>query len=77
MLLDTDVLIWHLRGNSQANHLIGSDEAKTLSAVSYMEIVQGLRSKDEARRWKAFLNGLDIEVLPIEENISAKAMFWF
>ena len=76
MLIDTDVLIWHLRGNLRAGHFMKNDEAKALSAVTYMEIVRGLHDKEEARRWKSFLNGFDIEVLPIEENISAKAMFW-
>ena len=76
MLVDTDVLIWHLRGNTRAEHFIKGDDAKAISAVTYMEIVQGLRDKEEARRWKSFLNGFDMEVLPIEEGVSAKAMFW-
>ena len=76
MLIDTDVLIWHLRGNRRAGRLIQAGSPKAVSAVSYMEIAQGLRDKEEGRRWKSFLANSDIEVLPIEERVSAKAMFW-
>lgn len=76
MLFDTDILIWHLRGNSKAAQLIGASPSKAISAVTYMEVVQGLRNKEDARRWKSFLVNLDIHVLPIEDRVSAKAMFW-
>ena len=76
MLIDTDVLIWHLRGNHHAGHLIQSESPKAISAVTYMEIARGLRNKEEGRRWKSFLANSDIEVLPLEERVSAKAMFW-
>ncbi len=76
MLIDTDVLIWHLRGNRRAESLIEGVHGRTISAISYMEVVQGLRNKDEARRWKSLLANFGIAVLPIEERISEKAMFW-
>ena len=76
MLVDTDVSIWHLRGNSKARDFFNDPGPKAISAVSYMEIVRGLRNKEEARRWKSLLNGYEIEVLPVEEAVSAKAMFW-
>ena len=76
MLIDTDVLIWHLRGNHHAERFIQVVSPKAISAVSYMEIAQGLRDKEEGRRWKSFLTNSDIRVLPIEERVSTKAMFW-
>lgn len=76
MLFDTDVIIWYLRGNTHADHLIKNNPSKAISAITYMEVIRGLHNKEEARRWNAFLKNLDVRVLPIEERISAKAMFW-
>ena len=47
MLVDTDVLIWHLRGYAQATRRLDQLGALTLSAVSYLEVLQGMRNKDE------------------------------
>ena len=47
MLVDTDVLIWNLRGNAAAADRLDEMTGFSLSAVSYMELVQGLRNKQE------------------------------
>ena len=47
MLVDTDVLIWHLRGYAQATRRLDRLSMLSLSAVSYMEVVQGMRNKAE------------------------------
>ena len=47
MLVDTDVLIWHLRGYAQATRKLDQVDALALSAVSYMELLQGMRDKTE------------------------------
>ena len=44
MLVDTDVLIWHLRGFPQAARRLDQLDALTLSAVSYLEVLEGLRN---------------------------------
>jgi hypothetical protein len=38
VLVDTDMLIWHLRGYSQAAQRIDELAALTLSAMSYLEL---------------------------------------
>lgn len=76
MLIDTDIVIWHLRGNSYAGRSIQNASSRSISAITYMEVVRGLRNKEEARYWQAFLKNLDVQILPIEERISTKAMFW-
>nr|VFJ66720.1 MAG: hypothetical protein BECKDK2373B_GA0170837_11773 [Candidatus Kentron sp. DK] len=60
MLLDTDVLIWYMRGDENARGLVDGLSDVTLSAVTYMELVQGMRNKVELAaldtalaRWKA------------------------
>ena len=47
MLVDTDVLIWHLRGYAQATRRLDQLGSLTLSAVSYLEVLQGMRNKAE------------------------------
>jgi len=76
VLFDTDVIIWHLRGNSHAGRSIQNTDSRAISAITYMEVVRGLRNKEEARHWQAFLKNLEFQILPVEERISAKAMFW-
>ncbi len=47
MLVDTDVLIWHLRGYAQATRHLDQLGSLKLSAVSYLEVLQGVRNKAE------------------------------
>ena len=47
MLVDTDVLIWHLRGYPQAARRLDHLPRLTLSVMSYLELVQGMRNKAE------------------------------
>ena len=74
MLFDTDVLIWALRGSKKAAKEIDNDESRFVSAVNYMELMQGARNKREQIMLKQFLNELDFVVLPITEAISHRAM---
>ena len=76
MLFDTDVLIWALRGSTNAAKEIDDDEQRFISAVNYMELMQWARSKREQTLIKHFLNSLEIIVLPITENISHRAMIF-
>ena len=74
MLFDTDVLIWALRGSKKAAKEIDGVESRFISAVNYMELMQGARNKREQIMLKQFLNELDFVVLPITEAISHRAM---
>lgn len=49
MLVDTDVLIWNLRGNARAADRLDAMPRFLVSAVTYMELVQGVRDKSELR----------------------------
>jgi predicted nucleic acid-binding protein len=44
LLVDTDVLIWHLRGYAQATERLDQLPALMMSSVSYFEILQGMKS---------------------------------
>lgn len=76
MLFDTNVLIWALKGDTNAQRKIDGDGNRFVSAVSYMELIQGTRDKREQRLIKQFLSALDFEVLPITEAVSHLAIIF-
>ncbi len=76
MLVDTDVLIWYLRGNNRARHEIEALPGFFISVVTYIELVQGMRNKQELRQLRRALKIWDAKILYISEDISAKAMFY-
>ncbi|WP_456458535.1 PIN domain-containing protein [Nitratifractor sp.] len=74
-LVDTDVMIWYLRGNEKARKLLHSIDFY-ISAVTYMELLQGMRNKQELKRFQKMINTWNIKVVYIDEEISAKALFY-
>ena len=75
MIIDTDVLIWYMRGNESAYQLIEKLTEFNISVVTYMELVQGIRNKNELNSLRKALHVWNTKVLYISEEISAKAMF--
>ncbi len=75
MIIDTDVLIWYLRGNEKAFKLIDNLDNFSISVISYMELVQGMRNKKELNSLRQALHAWNTDILYISEEISAKAMF--
>jgi len=73
-LLDTDVLIWYLRGDPKAYALIHALPRICLSVVTYMELVQGMRNKHELRILRKTLKQWKAKMIFINEEISAKAL---
>lgn len=74
VLIDSDVLIWLMRGNARAVALIQQTPDWTISAVSYMELVQGCRDKAELKALqKAFKSSqteAQTDILPLTPTIS-------
>ena len=75
ILVDTDVLIWYLRGNEKAYMTIEDLDDFSISVVTYMELVQGMRNKQELSSLRQALYAWNCKILYITEEISAKAMF--
>ncbi|MDN3517847.1 type II toxin-antitoxin system VapC family toxin [Aquisalimonas lutea] len=75
MLVDTDVLIWNLRGNERAAQVLDEQEALAFSAVTYMELVQGLRNKDEFRRLRQAIRYWHATIIHVDASTSARASF--
>ena len=76
MLFDTDVLIWALHGSDAAARAIDGDDDRRISAVNYMELMQGARNKREQAAIREFLDALGFMVLPITEAISHRAVIF-
>lgn len=75
MVIDTDVLIWYMRGNEKAYKAIEDSPNFSISVITYMELVQGMRNKKELNNLRKALRGWNTKILYISEEISAKAMF--
>jgi len=76
MLVDTDVIIWYMRGNTRAAHALDRLEEFSISAVTYMELVQGMRNKRELQALRTTLAQWRCPILPIDSAISNQAMFY-
>jgi predicted nucleic acid-binding protein len=76
MVIDTDVLIWYMKGNQNAYKTIENSEHFFISVVTYMELVQGMRDKNELNNLRKALHTWGSKILYISEEISVKAMFF-
>ena len=76
MIVDTDVLIWYMRGNTNAAQKLGSLKGFSISVVTHIELVQGMRNKRELNLLLKFLKNREVKIFQINEEISAKAQLY-
>jgi predicted nucleic acid-binding protein len=76
MIFDTDILIWYLRGSVKAARAIDAAEGRAISLVTYMELLQGAKNKQEAHAIKGFLKDFGFATLPLSENIGHRASIY-
>ncbi len=76
LMIDSDVLIWYMRGNPKAYHVIEEQNGFFISVVSYMELVQGMQNKRELTLLRKTMRNWNAKILYINEDISTKAMFF-
>jgi len=76
MIVDTDVIIWYMRDHPKAVRLLDSNKGFLISVVTYMELVQAMKNKDELKALKTALKLWKVKILQIDEVISIKAMFY-
>ena len=65
-----------MKGNEKAYKIIENSEHFNISVVTYMELVQGMRSKNELTHLRRALHAWNSKILYISEEISVKAMFF-
>ncbi len=73
MLIDTDVLVWYMRGNQHAYNAIEEQSGFSFSVITYMELVQGMRNKQELRELENAILRWNATILQINEAISTTA----
>ena len=76
MLIDTDVLIWLFRGRESARAAVSSCPQVKLSAVTYIELVQGVRDRDELRLLRRTIGQNAWQVAPLSESIGHRATLY-
>lgn len=76
VLIDTDVLIWYMRGNQKAYDTIEELSDFSISVITYMELVQGMKNKKELNSLRQALHEWNCQLVYISEEISSKAMFF-
>lgn len=71
VVLDTSVLVDHLRGSTAATEYLASlDERPTCSEISRIEVIQGLRSAERKTAGELFEL---LSWVPVDENVARRA----
>lgn len=77
MLIDTCIFIEHFRGNAPISTFLNQQIDRIyISAVTDMELAQGVRNKRELQTYYKLLETFDIELIEINKPISALAREW-
>lgn len=76
MIVDTDVLVWYMRGDKRARDKLKRLGSFSISAVTLMELIQGMRDRRELELFKGFLRTRGINVLAISGKMSDRAVFY-
>jgi predicted nucleic acid-binding protein len=74
LIIDTDVLIWELRGNTKAQEKIYENIPFSISVVTYIELVQGMRNKQELNTFIGQMTRWDVSIIQINRDLSTRAM---
>ncbi|MGL4426375.1 MAG: type II toxin-antitoxin system VapC family toxin [Alphaproteobacteria bacterium] len=72
-LFDTNIIIDYLNGEPQARQELQRYQTRTISIITYIEVLVGLRERDEAfESVKAYL--MSLEIIHINQDISDLAI---
>ena len=74
MIIDTDVLVWFYRGCDTAKKTILGTIPFKVSAITYIELLEGIRNKEELGKLKKDFSEWGVEILQINESISLRTI---
>lgn len=74
LIFDSDVLIWFFRKRESARKIIRENVPFSISAVTYMELMQGAQNKQELFAIKKFFEETETSILTIDDDITRRAM---
>jgi len=76
LIIDTDVLVWYLRGSEVSKKIVEENMPFSISVVTYMELVQGMKSKEEMKKFQRQIQKWNVNIIQIDKEISSRAMFY-
>lgn len=76
MIFDTDILIWVQRGHEKAAEIVDEADKREISIITYMELLQCAKGKQQHKQIKNFLVDCHFTVIPINENIGHRAAIY-
>jgi predicted nucleic acid-binding protein len=76
LIIDTDVIIWELRGNIKAQKIIHDNIPFSISVITYIEILNGMKDKKEMNGFIKQLSKWNVEIVQINQDISTRAMIY-
>jgi predicted nucleic acid-binding protein len=76
LIIDTDVIIWYLRGNESSRKIVEENIPFSISVVTYMELIQGMKNKEEMRIFQKQVQAWNVNIVQISKEISSRAMFY-
>lgn len=65
-----------MKGNRKAQTFIDKQQVMAVSVITYMELVQGMRNKQELNALRRGLRNWRASIIYVNEAISVKAMFY-
>jgi len=76
LIIDTDILIWYLRGDASAKEFVEQNIPFSVSSVTYMELIQGMKDKAEFRRFQKKFKSWKTDIIHIDQEVSSRAVFY-
>jgi predicted nucleic acid-binding protein len=76
LIFDTDFLIWLQRGNDKAANALDRVRDRSMSIISYMELVRGARDHHERDEIKKFMGRQGLDLIPLTEQVGHRASIY-